>query len=132
MPFNEHIREYREQLDITQIEAADRLGIDHSALSKYELGKLEIPIQLLPKLRSVYAIPRDMFMDMLEDTRQKSSNPGLEARENKSRYITAFQNVLKLELYDSKEFRNLLSRLNSLEKKDAESLLQKIKKIDDI
>ncbi|WP_391120003.1 helix-turn-helix domain-containing protein [Psychrobacillus sp. L3] len=126
MPFNEHIREYREQLDITQIEAADRLGIDHSALSKYELGNLEIPIQLLPKLRSVYAIPRDKFLDMLEDTRQKSSNPGLEARENKSRYITALQNELRSDLYDLKEFRYFIVHLNSLDVKEAKRLLLKI------
>lgn len=126
MPFNEQIREYREQLEITQTEAAFRLGIDHSVLSKYELGKLEIPIQLLPEIRRVYAIPKDKFMDMLEDTRHKSSNPGLEARENKSRYITEFQNELKSDLYNLKEFRYFLHHLNSLEIKEAKRVLMKL------
>lgn len=123
MPFHEHIREYREQLEITQIEAAERLGIDHSVLSKYELGKLAIPLDLLPDIRRVYAIPKEKFIDMLEDKLGKSRNPGLEARENKIRYAAALQNEYMPFIMNSKEFRLFMSKLNALDKKDAKKLL---------
>lgn len=128
MPFNEYIREYREQLEITQIEAAERLGIDHSVLSKYELGKLAIPLQLLPTLRRVYAIPKEKFVDMIEDKRNKSKNPGLEARENRARYSLALQNELIPHVIDSKEYHDFMIFLKSIDEKEAKKLLTDIVK----
>lgn len=114
MAFYEHIREYREQLDITQMEAAKRLDIDHSVLSKYERGDLAIPINLLKKFREVYGIPRDEFLDMLEDKRLKRKDPGLEARESRTRYIETFQEEIISQLIDLKEFRQLMMDIISI------------------
>lgn len=126
MPFYESIREYREQLEITQMEAAEQLGIDHSVLSKYELGRLAIPIDLLPAFRKVYAIPKDRFIDMIEDTRNKSSNPGLEARENRGRYAMGFQEKYITELIDMKEVRQAFVYLHSLDKKTIKTIMNEI------
>lgn len=128
MPFHEQIREYREQLEITQMEASKRLGIDHSVLSKYELGKLTIPLDLLPVIRKVYAIPKDKFVDMLEDQRNKSKNPGLEARENRNRYTMEFQDEYIINLINEKFFRSFMIYLNSLDKKEAIKLMTDIMK----
>ena len=128
MPFYESIREYREQLEITQMEAADQLGIDHSVLSKYELGRLAIPIDLLPTFRKVYAIPKDRFIDMIEDTRNKSSNPGLEARENRGRYAMGFQDEYITDLINIKEVRQFFVYLHSLDTKAVKTIISEVMK----
>ncbi len=107
MDFHEHIRAYREQLEITQVEASKRLGIDHSVLSKYERGDLSIPINLLPKFAQVYSIPTDVFTNMILDKPLKSKNPGLEARESRARYIKNFEEDVISQLIHLKEFRDL-------------------------
>lgn len=106
MAFWEHLSAYREKLDITQIEAAKILGIDHSALSKYEKGNLGISIELLTKIKEKYKIPDDQFLYMLQDKRYKSENPILEARESKERYIENFQEEYVNEIIHLKEYRD--------------------------
>ncbi|MEK4244431.1 MULTISPECIES: helix-turn-helix domain-containing protein [unclassified Psychrobacillus] len=120
MAFYEHLRAYREQLDITQMEAARRIGIDHSVLSKYEKGDLAIPIDLLMKIKEVYAISNDDFLNMLEDKPSKSKNPGLEARESRSKYIEAFQEEYVTPLASYKEFRLLVMDIKSVSKEEKE------------
>lgn len=107
LAFWEHLRAYREKLDITQTEAAKVLGIDHSALSKYEKGSLGISIELLTKIKEKYKIPDEQFLYMLQDKRYKSENPILEARESKARYIETFQDEYVDKVIHLKEYRDL-------------------------
>lgn len=106
MAIGDHLREYREKLDITQIEAAKLLGIDHSSLSKYEKGDLGISIELLSKIKEKYMIPDDQFLSMLQDKRYKSEDPIIEARESKVRYIETFQDEYVNEVIHLKEYRD--------------------------
>ncbi|MCZ8532063.1 helix-turn-helix domain-containing protein [Psychrobacillus psychrodurans] len=106
MAFGEQLRAYREKLDITQMEAAKILGIDHSALSKYEKGDLGISIELLMKIKDKYNIPDDQFLYMLQDKRYKSNDPILEAKESKTRYIETFQEEYVKEIIHLKEYRD--------------------------
>ncbi|WP_342600159.1 helix-turn-helix transcriptional regulator [Psychrobacillus sp. FSL H8-0483] len=120
MAFYEHIRAYREQLEITQMEAAKSLGIDHSVLSKYERGDLAIPIDLLMKFVEVYAIPQDLFFNMLKDIPFKSKNPGLEARESRTRYIESFQEEYVSQVVHLKEYRDFTMQVVSTSTDDKE------------
>ncbi|MEK4484630.1 helix-turn-helix domain-containing protein [Psychrobacillus sp. FSL H8-0484] len=120
MAFYEHIRAYREQLEITQMEAAKSLGIDHSVLSKYERGDLAIPIDLLMKFVEVYAIPQDLFFNMLKDIPFKSKNPGLEARESRTRYIESFQEEYVSQVIHLKEYRDFTMQVVSTSTDDKE------------
>ncbi|TQR18130.1 helix-turn-helix domain-containing protein [Psychrobacillus soli] len=130
MAFYERIREYREQLEITQIEASKRLGIDHSVLSKYERGDLSIPIELLDKFFVVYRIPEKEFLDMLIGTKLKRNNPGLEARESRERYLESFQEEYIAQLIPLKEFRELVMDVITVtsDEKERRRLLQNKRK----
>ncbi|MFJ7970137.1 helix-turn-helix domain-containing protein [Psychrobacillus sp. NPDC096389] len=130
MAFFERIREYREQLEITQIEASRRLGIDHSVLSKYERGDLSIPIELLHKFIIEYGIPEKDFLEMLVGTKSKRKNPGLEARESRERYLESFQEEYVSPLMPLKEFRELMMDIVtvSTDEKERRRFLQKIRK----
>ena len=129
MAFFERIREYREQLEITQIEASKRLGIDHSVLSKYERGDLSIPIELLSKFIEVYRIPEKEFLEMIIGTRLKSKNPGLEARESRERYLESFLEEYVSALIPLKEFRELVIDVATVsDEKERRRLLQNKRK----
>lgn len=60
------IVELRKDKGITQQAVADMLGIDRSNYSKYELGKLEVNIDMLRKLSIFYGVSTDYILG-LED-----------------------------------------------------------------
>ena len=134
MAFFERIREYREQLEITQIEASRRLGIDHSVLSKYERGDLSIPIELLHKFIIEYGIPEKDFLEMLVGTKSKRKNHYSYrtycCRENRERYLESFQEEYVSPLMPLKEFRELMMDIVtvSTDEKERRRFLQKIRK----
>ena len=131
MAFWEHLRAYREKLDITQLEAAKILGVDHSALSKYEKGDLGISIELLTKIKEKYKIPDDQFLYMLQDKRYKSKDPVLEARESKVRYIETFQEEYINEVVHLKEYRDFTMDIVNFAESDKERkkyILDRLKK----
>jgi transcriptional regulator with XRE-family HTH domain len=131
MAFGEQLRAYREKLDITQMEAAKILGIDHSALSKYEKGDLGISIELLMKIKDKYNIPDDQFLYMLQDKRYKSNDPILEAKESKTRYIETFQEEYVKEIIHLKEYRDFTMDIVNFAKNDKDRrkyILNRLKK----
>ncbi len=131
MAFGEQLRAYREKLDITQMEAAKILGIDHSALSKYEKGDLGISIELLMKIKDKYNIPDDQFLYMLQDKRYKSKDPILEAKESKTRYIETFQEEYVKEIIHLKEYRDFTMDIVNFAESDKDRrkyILNRLKK----
>lgn len=131
MAFGEQLRAYREKLDITQMEAAKILGIDHSALSKYEKGDLGISIELLMKIKDKYNIPDDQFLYMLQDKRYKSKDPILEAKESKTRYIENFQEEYVKEIIHLKEYRDFTMDIVNFAESDKDRrkyILNRLKK----
>lgn len=55
----ENIRNLREDNDKTQKELAEYLNIKQTTYSKYELGKINIPIEMLIKLADYYDVSLD-------------------------------------------------------------------------
>lgn len=55
----ENIRNLREDNDKTQQEVADYLSIKQTTYSKYELGKINIPIEVFIKLADYYNVSLD-------------------------------------------------------------------------
>lgn len=54
-----NIRNLREDNDKTQNELAEYLNIKQTTYSKYELGKINIPIEMLIKLADFYDVSLD-------------------------------------------------------------------------
>lgn len=61
MIFN-NIRNLREDQDKTQQELADYLHIKQTTYSKYELGKINIPIEVFLKLADYYDVSIDYLV----------------------------------------------------------------------
>lgn len=58
----ENIRNLREDNDKTQQEIADYLNIKQTTYSKYELGKINIPIEVFIMLADYYGVSLDYLV----------------------------------------------------------------------
>jgi transcriptional regulator with XRE-family HTH domain len=57
-----NIRSLREDHDKTQQELADYLNVKQTTYSKYELGKINIPIEVFIKLADYYHVSVDYLL----------------------------------------------------------------------
>lgn len=57
-----NIRNLREDNDKTQTELADYLNVKQTTYSKYELGKINIPIEVFMKLADYYGVTVDYLL----------------------------------------------------------------------
>lgn len=58
----ENIRNLREDSDKTQKELADYLNVKQTTYSKYELGKINIPVEVFIKLADYYGVSVDHLL----------------------------------------------------------------------
>ncbi len=58
----ENIRNLREDNDKTQVELAEYLHVKQTTYSKYELGKINIPIEVFIKLADYYDVSVDYLL----------------------------------------------------------------------
>lgn len=58
----ENIRNLREDADKTQTEIAEYLKIKQPTYSKYELGKINVPIEMLIKIADYYDVSLDYLV----------------------------------------------------------------------
>lgn len=58
----ENIRNLREDSDKTQKELADYLNVKQTTYSKYELGKINIPVEVFIKLADYYGVSVDYLL----------------------------------------------------------------------
>lgn len=56
------IRDLREDHDLTQAEMAGLLGVKQTTYSKYELGKILVPIDILIRLADFYQVSLDYLV----------------------------------------------------------------------
>ena len=58
----ERIRELREDNDFKQEKLAEVLGVRQTTYSKYELGKINVPIDMLIKIADFYHVSLDYLV----------------------------------------------------------------------
>ncbi len=68
-----NIRNLREDNDKKQIELANYLNVKQTTYSKYELGKINIPIEIFIKLADYY----DVSVDYLLGRTKEKKYPGI-------------------------------------------------------
>jgi transcriptional regulator with XRE-family HTH domain len=61
------LKALRTQNDLKQIELANKLGVQSSAISKYENGQLEISNELLIKLADIFNVSTDYLLGRTDD-----------------------------------------------------------------
>lgn len=63
---HQHIRDLREDKDLNQKQMAEILSIAQTTYSDYELGKINIPIEVLKKLSIYFDTSIDSLLDMTD------------------------------------------------------------------
>lgn len=63
---HQHIRDLREDKDLNQKQMAEILNIAQTTYSDYELGKINIPIEVLKKLSIYFDTSIDYLLDMTD------------------------------------------------------------------
>ena len=58
----DNIRNLREDSDLTQQDLADYLNVKQTTYSKYELGKINVPIEVFIKLADYYNVSIDYLV----------------------------------------------------------------------
>lgn len=65
----ERIRNLREDKDLTQVQIADYLNIHQTTYSDYELGNLNIPVQVLGKIADLFETGIDYLINRTDEKR---------------------------------------------------------------
>ncbi|MFT6241896.1 MAG: transcriptional regulator with XRE-family HTH domain [Akkermansiaceae bacterium] len=52
----ERLREMRSRADFTQMQVAEQLGVSQQVYASYEVGRLRLPIALLPDLAQLFQV----------------------------------------------------------------------------
>ncbi len=68
------IREIREDKDLTQSDVAKILNVSQVAYSFYEIGKRQIPIDLLIKLAKYYNTSTDYLLELTNERKPYSKS----------------------------------------------------------
>jgi len=63
----ERIRNMREDKDMTQAQMAEFLSIHQTTYSDYELGNLNIPVQVLDKVADLFETSIDYLVDRTDE-----------------------------------------------------------------
>lgn len=65
-----HIRDQREDHDLSQTAVAKLLGMSQTGYSKYETGENDIPTAVLIKLADFYGVSIDYLLDQTDDPKR--------------------------------------------------------------
>ena len=64
------IRNLREDLDLSQTQLAQQLGMSQTGYSKYETGENDIPTEVLIKLANFYSTSIDYLLDQTRNPKR--------------------------------------------------------------
>ncbi len=67
----QHIRDLREDSDLTQQQLAELLHVSQATYSRYESGVLDIPSSALIALAKYYRTSVDYLLDLTDDPTQR-------------------------------------------------------------
>ncbi len=67
----QHIRDLREDSDLTQQQMAELLHVSQATYSRYESGVLDIPSSALIALAKYYRTSVDYLLDLTDDPTQR-------------------------------------------------------------
>lgn len=121
MEMKDRIRERRIALGMTQEELADRLGLQKSAIAKYENGRVEnIKRSVIQKMASVLQCS-PAYLLCMDD----------EPAEDEPYYLNDETRKLAQFLFDNPGHRVLLDASRNLRPEDLDFVLQMVKRMQD-
>ena len=68
----QRIRDLREDNDWKQEYVAEKIGITQTTYSKYELGKINVPVEMLIKIADFYDVTLDYLVGRSDEMKRRS------------------------------------------------------------
>lgn len=65
-----HVRDLREDMDLSQREVSKMLNCSQQVYSNYELGQRDIPTDILIKLSQFYNVSVDYLLDLTDNPKR--------------------------------------------------------------
>lgn len=69
MQYENRLKDLREDEDLSQREVSEKINIHQTTLSKYELGTIDIPTNILKELAELYNTSIDYILKVTDDPR---------------------------------------------------------------
>ena len=105
MTTGERIRYYRKLNDMSMVELAHRIGVQHSAIYKYEKGIVtNIPKDNIEKIAAVFGIPAYELVDWLTD----DPVPDLDLNTDERAVITLYRKLTDRNKQAVKSYLNFI------------------------
>ena len=57
------LAQLRQEAGLTQQTVAAHLGVAQQTLAHYEVGRLRLPVALVPRLATLFAVPTDILLN---------------------------------------------------------------------
>jgi transcriptional regulator with XRE-family HTH domain len=77
---SQRISKLRKDLNLTQTQVADKLGITQPAYARYEAAQRKIPIDLMPNLASAFGISVEDLLGISTKSKKRGPQSQLEKR----------------------------------------------------
>ena len=137
MTFAKRLRELRQLNNITQIEMANKLGLNRVTYTNYEREKSEPSISTLKEIATIFNVSIDYLIDFDDDTKGKNNKKKLlldiEAELNKinktfeleiKNLLINLLNLIKTNQLSSSDIKNWLIEINQKELEGSSELLR--------
>ena len=90
MTTGDRIRYYRKLNNMTMVELAQKIGVKHSAIYKYETGRVtNIPVENINKMAYAFNIPARYLIDWISD----DPTPELDLNADEQNIITVYRQL---------------------------------------
>jgi transcriptional regulator with XRE-family HTH domain len=66
----------RQEAGLTQQAVAAHLGVAQQTLAHYEVGRLRLPVTLVPKLADLFAVPTDVLLGVADGSPARAGKRG--------------------------------------------------------
>lgn len=97
MQFNECLRKFRTNKNLTQQNVADILGIDKTTYSGYETGKREPDVFKIKKLATIFGVSGDELLGLASEEHPSKTAQTLTLSEHEEKLVSAYRNKPRMQ-----------------------------------
>jgi len=97
----QRVAKLRKELDITQVQMAEILGISQQHVASYECGRRKIPASMLPKLSKILGVPVEDILGMKKSNTKRGPTPALNNQIDKIRLLPRTKQKFVMDMLDT-------------------------------
>lgn len=100
------VAQLRQQAGLSQQAVADQIGVAQQTLAHYEVGRLRMPVSLLPKLAQIFGVPGDELLGLNSGTGKRGPTPKLQQQIERLHRLPKAKQKLVMEMLEGVLMQN--------------------------